>query len=370
MTSVTRATMASRGLRQALLLLAASLSLACPSDPRANQPPTVVAAVGAAEISRPAFVAELSRAGAARIADVDAQLRLAHDVLDRMIRQELLFQAASAAGVEVDAHEVERELGRAAAGYPPGMFQRVLHAEQLTLEQFEQRIRRRSVVDRYLRERFAKLPALTEEELRARWDATTAKEIRPDRVRARQILVKTEEEARDVLAQLKKGSLTFEEAARRQSEAPEKEKGGDLGWFTRGQMPPVFDECFKLESGQTSDVVASEFGFHIFQVSDRQAGGAEPFEEARRRLEVELRQERQEQALAEHVKELRAKARISISERAFEAGVAQLPEGPFEDDRGPDEAAPAMAHGAEEFGAALKGAPRAVPVPRPSAPAR
>lgn len=337
----------------------------CPSDPRGREPPTVVASVGASEIKRPAFVAELSRAGVARLEDKEARRRLAREVLERMVRQELLFQAAIAAGIEVDQHEVERELARSAAEYPSGMFQRVLHAEQLTVEQFEGRVRRRSVVERYLTERFAKLPAPTEAEVLARFDATAAKNARPERVRARQILLKTEEEAHDLLAQLQKGSVSFEDAARRSSEAPEGEKGGDLGWFAPGQMPPVFDVCFALENGKLSDVVASEFGFHIFQVSDRQAGGPEPLEEARRRIEVDLRQERQEQELAAHAVELRSAARVTLVESAFEASLAQLPEGPFEEDRGPDEIAPAaLGEAAEVPGDALKTAPRAKPVPR------
>lgn len=346
----------------------ALLLAGCPADPRDRAPPTVVATVGETEILRPSFVGELSRAGVARIADLDKRRKLAREVLDRMIRQELLFQAATTAGVEVDAHEVQRALERAADGYPPGMFQRVLHAEQLTLEQYEQRVRRRSVIEKYLRERFAKLPAPSEEEMLARFQQSSAQQLRPERVRARQILVRTEEEARHVLSQLRRGSLAFEEAARRHSESPEKAKGGDLGWFARGQMPPVFETCFSLENGKVSDVVASEFGFHIFQVTDRQEAGPEPFEEARRRIEVELSQERQEQDLMAHAEELRAATQVVISEPAFAAALAQLPEGPFEEERGPDEMAPMQEvggdGGAEIPGGALRTAPRAVPVPR------
>lgn len=215
-------------LRFALLPVVFALA-GCPADPRDRAPPTVVATVGKAEILRPSFVGELSRAGIARIEDADAQRKLAREVLERMIRQELLVQAATQAGVEVDDHEVERALGRAAEGYPPGMFQRVLHAEQLTLEQYERRVRRQSLVEKYLRERFASLPAPSEQEVLARYQQSSANLLRPERVRARQILVETEEEARDLLAQIRKSTLSFEEAARRHSEAPEGQKGGDLG---------------------------------------------------------------------------------------------------------------------------------------------
>lgn len=296
--------------------------------------PDVVAQVGDEKITRAGLIAELSRAGTARVEDDAARVELARRLVDRMAQQLLLVQAAEAAGVQVDDHEVQRLLRTSAEGYPAGMFSRVLHAEQLTLAQYEARIRKKALVDKYLKERLGELPEASEDEIRARWEQSSPE--RPPAVHARQLLVKTEEEAKTLLAEIEKGGLTLAAAARRHSVAPEREEGGDLGWFSRGEMPPVFDVCFDLEPGKTSDVIPSEYGFHLFQVVDKRKGGKEPLEHARRRIESEIRRERQEEALTELVADLRNKANIEVDETALKTAVAQLPEASDVTERGPD----------------------------------
>ncbi len=85
------------------------------------------------------------------------------------------------------------------------------------------------------------------------------------------------------------------------------EKGGDLGWFGRGQMPPEFDEvCFKLRKGQVSDVVQTPYGFHLFKVVDRREGSVKPFAAVESKIELELRREavaRAQQALLEKLRQ-------------------------------------------------------------------
>jgi parvulin-like peptidyl-prolyl isomerase len=280
------------------------------------------------------LLAELSRAGTARVPEAEARKGLARSVLDRMVDEELLFQSATTAGATVDAHEVQRLLRTSAQGYPAGMFSRVLHSEQLTLEEYVERVRRKALVDKFLKERFDELPEPDEAEIRARWEKSA--QDRPPAVHARQLLVKTEEEAKHLLSEIEKGSMTLADAARGHSVAPEREEGGDLGWFSRGEMPPVFDACFNLEPGKVSGVVPSEYGFHLFQVIDKRAGGKEPLEHARRRVEAEVKRERQEQALLVLTKKLRTEAKIEINDEALALALAQLPDATDVEERGPD----------------------------------
>jgi peptidyl-prolyl cis-trans isomerase C/foldase protein PrsA len=343
-----------------LLLLALT---ACPDDPRDAAVPTAVATVGGEVIERPRFVTELSRSGIARIENLEDRERLAREVLERLVRQHLLFQEAKRTGVTVDANDVEREVRRDTAGYPPGMFHRVLHAEQLTLAQYKVRVERRLLVEKFLRQSLQELPAPDESAAKKRYEETVQGNQRPAAVRARQILVKTEEEATHALEEIKQKRLTVEEAARKLSEAPEKARGGDLGWFTRGQMPPVFDRCFEMEPGVVSDVVASDFGFHIFQVMEKRPARAETFDEAKQRISLELRREQQEGWVAALEKKLRESASVLIDDRALKAALEQLPdEPPAEDERGPDPMPQQMV--APVQGEAIEGAPRAKPLKR------
>ena len=87
-------------------------------------------------------------------------------------------------------------------------------------------------------------------------------------VKASHILVKTETEAKKILEELKKGA-SFAKLAQQKSECPSKKRGGDLGWFGRGKMVPEFEKAaFSLKKGELSNVVKTQFGFHIIKVED------------------------------------------------------------------------------------------------------
>ncbi len=87
-------------------------------------------------------------------------------------------------------------------------------------------------------------------------------------MRACHILVKTEKEARDLVEQIKTGR-DFAELARKYSECPSGKRGGDLGFFTRGQMVKEFeDAAFTMERGQVSEPVKTQFGYHIIMVTE------------------------------------------------------------------------------------------------------
>jgi len=93
-----------------------------------------------------------------------------------------------------------------------------------------------------------------------------------EQVHARHILLQTREEAESVLARLEAGEDWDALAAELSQDSSNKDDGGDLGWFPRGQMVAAFDEAaFALQPGETSGVVETEFGFHIIQVVERQA---------------------------------------------------------------------------------------------------
>ncbi len=111
--------------------------------------------------------------------------------------------------------------------------------------------------------------------LRAKTQARLSAEIPTagEQVRARHILVETEQEAKNALDLVKAGNLDFAAAAQQLSQDPgSKDKGGDLGWFPRGIMDPAFEEvAFKLEPGQLSEPVNSTFGWHIIKVEEKAA---------------------------------------------------------------------------------------------------
>lgn len=128
-------------------------------------------------------------------------------------------------------------------------------------------------------------------------------------VHARHILVETEDEAKKILADLKKGG-DFAAIAKEKSKDPgAAAQGGDLGYFTKDQMVPDFAEvAFKTEKGQLSDPVKTQFGWHIIKVEDKRTKPAPSFEQVKPQIEAYI----QQKAQAEMVQKLRSEAKIEI----------------------------------------------------------
>ena len=138
-------------------------------------------------------------------------------------------------------------------------------------EDFQKRmeyIKDRELHNSYFRKHV--VDAVTDEEVKARYEKEIAALPKQEEVNARHILVKTEEEAKAVIADLDAGK-DFAELAKAKSEDSNKDDGGDLGWFSKGRMVLEFEEAaFALEKGAyTKTPVQSQFGFHVIKLEDR-----------------------------------------------------------------------------------------------------
>jgi peptidyl-prolyl cis-trans isomerase C len=149
--------------------------------------------------------------------------------------------------------------------------------------------------------------AATEAEMKKLYDESVAKTQPEEEVRARHILVKTEQEAQDVLAKLK-GGADFEKLAREISIDPSaKTNGGDLEYFTKGQMVAEFsDAAFKLNKGQVSQPVKSQFGFHVIKVEDKRSKPVPKYEDVKDQVQAFVARKAQ----AELVMKVRSEAKI------------------------------------------------------------
>ena len=124
-------------------------------------------------------------------------------------------------------------------------------------------------------------------------------------VHARHILVETEDQAKDVAAQLKKGA-NFEELANKMSKDPGS-KGGDLGYITKDQVVPEFgNAAFALAKGKVSEPVKSQFGWHVIKVEDKRERKPPPLEAVKEQIKAKLSQDAREAM----VKKIQADAKI------------------------------------------------------------
>jgi peptidyl-prolyl cis-trans isomerase C len=149
--------------------------------------------------------------------------------------------------------------------------------------------------------------AATEDALKAKYQEYLKDHPPQEEVRASHILVKTKEEAQDIIAQLDKGA-DFAELAKKYSTDPGGKSGGDLGFFAKKEMVPAFaDAAFALKVGTyTKTPVKTEFGWHVIKLVARRPGKQPSFAEARPQLEQMIARD----VINARVKELRSTAKI------------------------------------------------------------
>ena len=180
----------------------------------------------------------------------------------------------------------------------------LLEAEKAFQEQLKRA--KESLLTEYAIRKTIERADVKEEEIRAFYDENLDKFTQGETVNASHILVESEEEAAKIAADIKAGTVTFEEAAAQYSSCPSKEAGGNLGEFGRGQMVPEFEEAaFALEVGVVSDPVKTQFGYHIIRTNAK--GEAKPisYNEARESILRKLMADKQQAAYRSRVNQLK-----------------------------------------------------------------
>ena len=129
---------------------------------------------------------------------------------------------------------------------------------------------------------------VSSEEIAAYYEENKSQYNSPRSVKASHILVKELDQAESILLELKEG-VSFEEAAQKYSTCPSKEKGGDLGFFNKGQMVPEFEEAaFTLEQNTISEPIQTQFGYHIIKVTDEKQEGSQTLVEVKEQIQKQL----------------------------------------------------------------------------------
>ena len=149
--------------------------------------------------------------------------------------------------------------------------------------------------------------AVTDAAMRKVYDEAVKQQGAEQEVRARHILVPSEAEAKAILVEIKKGT-DFAEMAKQKSKDPgAAAEGGDLGYFTKDQMVPEFaEQAFKMNKGDVSDPVKSQFGWHIIKVEDKRSKPAPAFEAVKEQVEQFVTR----RAQAEYITKLREGSKV------------------------------------------------------------
>ncbi len=156
---------------------------------------------------------------------------------------------------------------------------------------------------------------IDDKDVKAFYDKNKNMFSRPETVKAKHILVKSEKDAKDIIKELKKAKdvkSTFVKLAAKKSTGPSGPNGGELGWFDRTKMvKPFADAAFKLKKGEfTKTPVKTQFGYHVIYVEDKKASSTMPLEKAKKNIEQQLKVQKFQKHMKEVSKALKAKADI------------------------------------------------------------
>jgi len=255
--------------------------------------------------------------------------RIRREVLEELIKEKLLLSEARKEGIVVQDEEVEKYLAGIKERFgSEEKFQLQLSKEKLTEEGFKQRLREQILIKKIVDLKIgSRIQALSAEEMRECFEENKESFVEPERIAIGQITVEVKGEGKwleagkkveDIHARLMKGE-EFSTLAKKYSDAPSRDEGGNLEFINRAELLPEFEKAIStLEVGEISNIIRTETGFHIIKLESRKEARQREFSEVRREIENQLYRLRMEQALSKWIKELKEKSYVQIIEIANE----------------------------------------------------
>ncbi|ABB31057.1 PpiC-type peptidyl-prolyl cis-trans isomerase [Geobacter metallireducens RCH3] len=303
------------------------------ADAKAGEAPsatTAVARVNGVDITR----AELERAKkiilsrnqmASAAMNDEMSKKVEEAALNQLIAKELLFQAGKKQEIKDLDKKIQEKVAEHKARFKSQAdYEKALKEMDMTEKEVETFTREDMVIGNLIETKIVANTKITDDEAKKFYNDNKDKFRREEAVRASHILVsadqkaspeekkKAKEKAEALLKQLK-GGADFAELAKKESSCPSSAQGGDLGFFGKGQMVPEFEKtAFNLKPGEVSDVVETQFGYHIIKLAEKKDAETVPFEEAKERIVQFLTQQKVQAGIGEYVDELRKKGKVEI----------------------------------------------------------
>ncbi|MGA8282601.1 MAG: peptidylprolyl isomerase [Desulfobacterales bacterium] len=248
---------------------------------------------------------------------------LRNEILDSLIDQELLYQDSQKQHMQVDNKAVDEKYDEIKKRFKTEQeFKDAIAKMGVTEAEIRSQLKKGLAIDELLKSKVVKDIQVTEEEAKKYYDEHTDQFKQAEQVKASHILIQVAPDASDekkaeakkkivaVQEKLKKGE-DFAAVAKESSEGPSKSRGGDLGFFQRGQMDKSFeDAAFALELGKVSDVVETKFGYHIIKVEEKKPETTLAFSDEKDKIEQFLKQQKTREKIESYVEDLRKKAKI------------------------------------------------------------
>ena len=250
-------------------------------------------------------------------------LAMRNQVLEGLIEREILVQESRKAGIKVSDQKIDEQMANIRKRYPDeNEFKNALSKMGFSEDEVKTQIEHGLAIRELIDKQIAGKVEVTDKESKAFYDGNPQLFKQPEQVKASHILIKADAKAdeakkaeaqkkiKEVQQKLKDGG-DFSTLAKEFSEGPSNVRGGDLGYFNRGQMvKPFEDAAFTMKPNEVSDVVETRFGYHLIKVYDKKPEQVLAYADVKEKLIQHLKKQKVEKQASEYIDKLKKNAKI------------------------------------------------------------
>jgi foldase protein PrsA len=261
-------------------------------------------------------------------ADYDAKLEAGPQgkaVLTQLVQGALIDQYAKDNHTDVSDADVDKKIDEYKSKYPAGQFDQILKSQNLTIDDVKKIVRQQLTVQKAVDANIK----VSDADIKAYLDKNHATLDTPEQVQAKHILVADLATANKVEADLKGGANFADEAKKYSTDPSSKDKGGDLGFFGKGQMVPSFQAAaFSQPIGVVGPPVKSPFGYHVIVVEAKKPKTVATLANSSDKIKTTLMQTQEQQQIPQFLAGLRSKATITIFDDKLKDALPPAPPAP------------------------------------------
>jgi peptidyl-prolyl cis-trans isomerase C len=244
-------------------------------------------------------------------------------ILENLIETEILYQQSQKEGIKVDDQAINEQIETIKKRFPDeAAYNKALEGMNVSEKEIRGQIQRGLAINQLLDTNIRKKITVTEEESNKFYNDNPNFFKQPEQVKASHILIKVApdaEESKKIQARKKIETIQkkvrqgedFGLLAKANSEGPTAQREGDLGYFSQGQMvKPFGDAAFALKVGEVSEIVETQFGYHLIKVTDKKPARTIPYKEVQQKLEQHLKIEKERTEIQGYIENLKKSATI------------------------------------------------------------
>jgi len=299
-------------------------------ETKKNQKEEKVAVVNGAQIEKGEFDGEVfliqkTVLGLGKPLSCEQVSSIRREVLESMIRRELLYQGARKSGIKSDENAIKRDINSLKQQFSGETeYKNELSRRGINEEVLRARMVRNSLVQKYVDKEFTGKVNVTDKEIHDYYQKNIDFFKQPFQMRISHIFIQSDAKSSDsrkkelrgkaekILKNLK-DDQDFADLAREYSDGPTKNNGGDLGYLRKGQLEKQFEsKVLALKKGEITDIIETEYGFHIFKVTDIKPETILAYENVKEKVKKFLVDEKTKQEADEYARKLREKSDVKI----------------------------------------------------------